>query len=79
MTKAQAEARAYIEQHRLDVLMKDMLNSLVHAKDPHPEVFMIKYLLTKAGISAEEIESTGLQLDGRELEESKEPTPHVKG
>mmetsp|Transcript_6861 Transcript_6861/g.12476 ORF Transcript_6861/g.12476 Transcript_6861/m.12476 type:complete len:101 (+) Transcript_6861:295-597(+) len=73
LNKAQADAKEYIERHHLDVLMKRMLNSLVHSKDPQPEVFMIKYLLEHAGLNPEQLLSTGLQVAGHaQSEESKQ-------
>ena len=43
-SKAQQEAKAYVENHGLEKLIGDMLNALVYAKDPCPPIFMIKYL-----------------------------------
>ena len=43
-SKAQQEAKAYVEYHGLEKLIGDMLNALVYAQDPSPPIFMIKYL-----------------------------------
>ena len=44
LSKAQAKARAFIDEHNVEKILGEMLNSLVHAKDPQPIIFMIKYL-----------------------------------
>lgn len=33
-----------MEEHNIDKIIGEMLNSLVHSRDPNPIVFMIKYL-----------------------------------
>ena len=43
-SKAQQEAKEYVEKYNLEKLIGDMLNALVYAKDPSPNVFIIKYL-----------------------------------
>ena len=42
LSKAQIEAKTYVDTHNLEKIIGDMLNSLVYAKDPYPTVFMIK-------------------------------------
>lgn len=34
ISKAQAKAKSYIEEHNIEKVISEMLNSLVHAKDP---------------------------------------------
>jgi hypothetical protein len=59
LPKAQAAAKAYIEEHGLEQLMKEMLNGLVRSKDTKPEIFMIEYFLQR--LSPEDLETSGLQ------------------
>ena len=42
--KAQEKARSFIEEHRVEPIISEMLNSLVHARDPQPMVFMVSLL-----------------------------------
>lgn len=73
LATAQAAATAYIEAHQLGSLLKQMLNALVRAKDPQPEAFMIRYLLTEGGLSPEELEAIYQAPEEAQLnEESKE-------
>ena len=63
LSKAQQEAKSYVDQHQLEKLIGEMLNALVHAKDPAPVIFMIKYL---AGLcSAEELSQNGITVQGQ--------------
>jgi hypothetical protein len=39
-----------------------MLNSLVHARDPNPTIFMIKYLANL--VSEQELTENGIQISG---------------
>ena len=39
--KAQEKARSFIEEHRVEHIISEMLNSLVHARDPQPMIFMV--------------------------------------
>lgn len=47
----QLAAKKYIDEHKLEKITGDMLNSLVHDKDKHPIVYMIKFL---AGLLSED-------------------------
>jgi hypothetical protein len=42
--KNESKAQKYIEQHNLEHIMAEMLNTLVFEKARKPEIFMIKYL-----------------------------------
>jgi len=42
MSKSQIRAKEYVEHHKLEKFIGEMLNTLVHAKDDNPCVFMIK-------------------------------------
>jgi hypothetical protein len=53
----------------LERLVKDMVNSLVHAQDPKPELFIVKYCLGR--VSAEELQAAGIQVVPRRAEEAK--------
>lgn len=44
LSKAQEKAKSFIEEHNVEKVISEMLNSLVHARDPQPVIFMIKYL-----------------------------------
>jgi hypothetical protein len=62
LSKAQQEAKQYVEKHKLEKLVGEMLNTLVHSKDENPVIFMIKYL---AGLSnSEELASNGISVSG---------------
>ena len=40
----QVSAKKYLEEYDIENIISEMLNSLLHDKDPHPYVYMIKYL-----------------------------------
>ena len=62
LSKAQQEAKMYVDKHKLEQLIGEMLNSLVHAKDPFPVIYMIKYL---AGLCKEdELAQNGIIVKG---------------
>jgi hypothetical protein len=66
LSKAQIEAKTYVETHKLEKIIGDMLNALVYAKDPHPTVFMIKYLASLAGPS--ELQENGIIIGSQALQ-----------
>ena len=37
-------AKKYLDEYDIENVISEMLNSLLHEKDPHPYVYMIKYL-----------------------------------
>ena len=41
LSKAQAKARSFIDEHNVEKIIGEMLNSLVHARDPQPIIFMV--------------------------------------
>ena len=43
MTRAQQMARQYLEEHNLERVIAEMMNSLVHARDPQPTIFMVRF------------------------------------
>lgn len=71
MAQAQAEMKDYLEQHQLEDKMTKLFNSLVHAQDPHPKVYIIKYLLASADLKLEDFPSYLAQAGVRDYEESK--------
>lgn len=72
LSKAQQEAKMYVDKHKLEQLIGEMLNSLVHAKDPFPMIYMIKYL---AGLcKEEELAQNGIIVKGA----APQPKPLVK-
>ena len=40
----QLQAKKYLDEFDIENVISEMLNSLLHEKDPHPYVYMIKYL-----------------------------------
>jgi hypothetical protein len=75
LSKAQADAKTYIERHGLEKLMKEMLNALVASKDTKPEIFMIKYFLQK--LSPEDQQASGLQLHRQDEPEEVKTEPFM--
>jgi hypothetical protein len=45
LSEAQAKAKSYIDEHRVEKTISEMLNSLVHARDPKPTIFMVKSMV----------------------------------
>lgn len=41
MSRAQEKAKAFISEHKVEKIISEMLNSLVHARDPKPVIFMV--------------------------------------
>lgn len=41
LSRAQEKAKSYIEEHQVEKTISEMLNSLVHARDPKPVIFMV--------------------------------------
>lgn len=78
MNRAQEKAKSYIEEHNVEKIISEMLNSLVHARDPHPVIFMVlpssfksnrsNILLTKP--LKKSLQSTTSQLVGLHLKKS---------
>lgn len=62
LNKAQAKAQEYVSKHKLEKLISEMVNSLVHTKDKKPIVYMIKYLANYC--TQEELEENGIKVDG---------------
>lgn len=62
MSRAQEKAKAFIQEHGVEKIISEMLNSLVHSRDPKPIIFMIKYLsnlVTEAELLEHGITVTG--------------------
>ena len=62
LSKAQAKARQFIDEHNVEKILGEMLNSLVHARDPQPIIFMIKYLSNL--VTEQELNENGIQVAG---------------
>ena len=43
-TERQIQAKKYLDEYDIENVISEMLNSLLHDQDPHPYVYMIKYL-----------------------------------
>jgi len=39
--KAQENAKIFLNQHNVEKIISEMINSLVHSKDPNPIIFMV--------------------------------------
>jgi hypothetical protein len=48
LTKAQEKAKGYVEEHNIERIISEMLNSLVHVRDPNPIVFMVLFLFSSS-------------------------------
>ena len=44
MSRAQEKAKTYMDEHNIEKMLSEMLNSLVHARDPKPLIFMVTIL-----------------------------------
>ncbi|OMJ88420.1 hypothetical protein SteCoe_9640 [Stentor coeruleus] len=87
-SKPQIETKAYIEAHNIEITMGDMLNTLVHTKDPNPLIYMIKYLISIT--SPQELQENSIIIIPRvqhqktsalkasvpKTQENSEPKPH---
>lgn len=62
LSKAQEKAKLFIEEHKVEKVISEMLNSLVHARDPNPIIFMIKYLANL--VTEQELNENGIQVSG---------------
>ncbi len=40
-TRSQEKAKSYLKEHNVEKILSEMLNSLVHARDPKPLIFMV--------------------------------------
>lgn len=45
MSRAQEKAKTYIDEHNIEKIISEMLNSLVHARDPKPLIFMVSWII----------------------------------
>ena len=41
MSRAQEKAKSFIDEHNVEKIISEMLNSLVHSRDPNPVIFMV--------------------------------------
>jgi hypothetical protein len=41
VSRAQEKAKSYMQEHNVEKILSEMLNSLVHARDPKPLIFMV--------------------------------------
>lgn len=62
LNKAQAKAKEYVDKHKVEKLISEMVNSLVHTRDKKPIIYMIKYLANQC--TKEELEDNGIQVEG---------------
>jgi len=61
-SKAQEKAKAFIDEHNVEKIVSEMLNSLVHARDNSPVIFMIKYLSNL--VTEQELRENGIEVHG---------------
>ena len=45
LSRAQEKAKSFIEEHNVEKIISEMLNSLVHSRDPNPIIFMVSFPL----------------------------------
>jgi hypothetical protein len=45
MSRAQEKAKSFIDEHNVEKVISEMLNSLVHSRDPNPIIFMVSISL----------------------------------
>jgi protein-arginine kinase len=62
LNKAQAKASEYVQKHKIEKLISEMVNSLVHTRDKKPVVYMIKYLANYC--TQEELDDNGIKCQG---------------
>lgn len=88
-SKPQIETKSYIETHNIETTMGDMLNTLVHTKDPNPLIYMIKHLISIA--NPQELQENSILIIPRvqhtkasvpktsnpKTQEIPEPKPHI--
>lgn len=43
-SRAKERAKSYVEEHGVEKIISEMLNSMVHARDPNPTIFMVSIL-----------------------------------
>jgi hypothetical protein len=41
LSRAQEKAKSYIDEHNIEKIISEMLNSLVHTREPKPIIFMV--------------------------------------
>ena len=41
LSRAQEKAKSFIQEHNIEKIISEMLNSLVHSRDPKPLIFMV--------------------------------------
>lgn len=41
LNEAQRKAKEYVDEHRIEKIVSEMINSLVHTKDKKPLIFMV--------------------------------------
>ena len=62
LNKAQARAQEYLDKNKIEKLISEMVNSLVHTRDKKPIIYMIKYLTNYC--TQEELEQNGISVQG---------------
>jgi len=46
LNEAQKKAKEYVEEFKIEKIISEMINSLVHTKDKEPIIFMVSHQLT---------------------------------
>lgn len=70
LSKAQQDAKVYVERHQLEKVVGQMLNALVHTKDPSPITFMIKHLASLT--TPQELAAAGIIINGQPQSQKQE-------
>ena len=46
LSRAHEKAKSFIQEYKVEKIISEMLNSLVHSRDPKPIIFMVSILST---------------------------------
>ena len=73
LSRAQEKAKSYIDEHKVEKVISEMLNSLVHARDPKPIIFMVRPIILNFAqikylanlVTEQELEEHGIKVSGQ--------------
>ena len=75
LSKSQIEAKEYVDKHKLDKIISEMLNSLIYNKCEFPTIFMIKFLASKLNDS--ELKAVGIFIKSTSERSSESQSNHA--
>lgn len=69
LNEAQWKAKEYVDEHRIEKIVSEMINTLVHTKDKKPLIFMVSWFDNKIKyisnlVTKEELAQNGIQVEG---------------